>query len=218
MELREAMRTTGAVREFTDEPVDVTVLRRVLDDARFAPSGGNRQGWHVIVVEDREVRRVLADRSDQVWRRYLTEEAAGYRGYSVVRPAPPGLQEPDGLPSVPMFTHIDAVPVVLVVTVDLEVLAVPDRDLERIPVAPGASIYPFVHNILLAARGEGLGGVLTTFVTAHEPEVSELLGLPPHHAVAALVGLGHPHHQVRRLRRRPVQEFATVDRYDGRPL
>lgn len=218
MELREVMRTTGAVREFTDEPVDTEVLRRVLDNARFAPSGGNQQGWHVIVVEDATVRRVLADRSAEVWRRYLTEQAAGYRAFSVIRPAPPGLTEPEGLPPYPMFAHIESVPVVLVVVVDLATLAVLDRDLTRIPIAPGASIYPFVHNVLLAARDEGLGGVLTTFLAAREPEVTELLGLPEHHAIAAMVGLGRPRHQVRRLRRRPVEEFATVDRFDGRPL
>ena len=51
------MRTTGAVRRFTDDPLPDEVLERILDNARFAPSGGNRQGAHVIVVRDRETRR-----------------------------------------------------------------------------------------------------------------------------------------------------------------
>ena len=38
------MRTTGAVRHFTDEPLPDDVLARILDNARFAPTGGNRQG------------------------------------------------------------------------------------------------------------------------------------------------------------------------------
>jgi nitroreductase len=41
MELTDALRTTGAVREFTDELVDDAALARVLDTARFAPSGGD---------------------------------------------------------------------------------------------------------------------------------------------------------------------------------
>ena len=57
------MRTTAAVRAFTDDPIPPEVLYRVLDDARFAPSGGNNQGWHVTVVRDVELRRSLASSS-----------------------------------------------------------------------------------------------------------------------------------------------------------
>src|SRR5271169_5773007 len=57
MELSDVMRTCGAVREFTDEPVRDEQLLAVLDVARFAPSGGNRQGWRLIVVGDPTIRR-----------------------------------------------------------------------------------------------------------------------------------------------------------------
>ena len=103
----------------------------------------------------------------------------------------------------------------LVVTVDLGVVASFDKELARIGVISGASIYPFVWNILLAARNEGLGGVLTTYLAAAEPKVQELLGLPSRHAVAALVPLGHPVKQLTKLRRLPVEDFTTVDRFDG---
>jgi nitroreductase len=56
MELYDVMRTTFAVREFTDDPLPDPVLYRILDNARFAPSGGNRQGTHVTVVRDATVR------------------------------------------------------------------------------------------------------------------------------------------------------------------
>jgi nitroreductase len=95
---------------------------------------------------------------------------------------------------------------------------VTDRDLDRCSVVGGASVYPFVHNLLLAARNQGLGGVLTTFLAASEPEAAPLLGLPDHQAVVAMVGLGTPVHQPTRLRRRPVEAFTTVDRFDGPPL
>ena len=100
-------------------------------------------------------------------------------------------------------------------TVDLRVLAVMDRDLDRPSLVGGGSIYPFVQNILLAARNQGLGGVLTTFLAAHEPRAAALLGLPADQAIAAMVGLGTPVHQVTRLRRRPVESFATIDTFDG---
>ncbi len=53
MELTDAMRTAATTRRFRPDPVPDDVVYRVLDSARFAPSGGNRQGWHVIVVRAR---------------------------------------------------------------------------------------------------------------------------------------------------------------------
>ncbi|HET6966594.1 MAG TPA: nitroreductase family protein, partial [Acidimicrobiales bacterium] len=61
MDLTEALTRTGAVRDFTDEPVRDEVVRRILDTARFAPSGGNRQAWHVVVVKDTDTRQKLRD-------------------------------------------------------------------------------------------------------------------------------------------------------------
>ena len=82
----------------------------------------------------------------------------------------------------------------------------------------GASIYPLVWNVLLAARAEGLAGVVTTLVVPAEEEVRDLLGLPETHAVAAMVPLGVPVRRLTRLNRRPVEDFTSVDRFDGEPL
>ena len=61
MDLLDTLRTTGAVREFEDRPVPDELLYRVLDTARFAPSGGNRQAWRVVVVKDQSTREGLRD-------------------------------------------------------------------------------------------------------------------------------------------------------------
>ena len=61
MELYDVMRTTFAVREFTDDPLPDPVLYRILDNARFAPSGGNRQGTHIVAVRDAALRERLGD-------------------------------------------------------------------------------------------------------------------------------------------------------------
>jgi len=83
---------------------------------------------------------------------------------------------------------------------------------------PGASIYPFCWNVLLAARERGLGGVLTTFLSRVEVEAAALLRLPAHHALAATICLGYPVHQPTRLRRKAVEEFASIDSFEGVPL
>src|SRR4051794_39344153 len=75
MELYDAMRTTGTVRQFTDDPLPDDVLHRILDNARFAPTGGNRQGVRVIVVRDASSRAALADLSVPGARRYAAQIA-----------------------------------------------------------------------------------------------------------------------------------------------
>ena len=52
MDFVDVATTTFAAREFTDDPVPDEVLYRIFDTARFAPNGGNRQGWKVIVIRD----------------------------------------------------------------------------------------------------------------------------------------------------------------------
>jgi nitroreductase len=220
MELNEAMRTTFACREFTDEPVSDEVLHRILDVARFAPSGGNRQGGHVVVVRDPAVRRRLGELTQPTLRVYAAQVAAGETPFNSVHPTSIDVEEALRTPTdmLPMFSHLDEVPVVLLVTVDLAQVASVDKDLDRVGLDTGASIYPLAWNILLAARAEGLGGVLTTVVAPAEAEVQELLGLPESHAIAALIPLGRPVKQLTRLRRRPVEDFVTIDRFDGVPL
>lgn len=218
MELYEAMRTTGAVRRFTDDPLPDDALERILDHARFAPTGGNRQGVRVIVVRDATTREALADLTLPGARRYLAQAANGESPWNPLTPC--GVDEATvaATDGTPMATALRDAPVVLVVCLDLGVTAAFDQDLDRVGVISGASVYPFVWNVLLAARNEGFGGVLTTTTVAREPAVQELLGIPDRYAVAALVPLGTPVHQVTKLRRNPVRDFVTRERFDGPPL
>src|SRR5262245_40664927 len=68
--LYEAMRTTRAVRRLRPDPIPDDVLRRVLEAATFAPSGGNRQGWRIIVVRDAALKQELAERQRTGWSAY----------------------------------------------------------------------------------------------------------------------------------------------------
>lgn len=212
MDLREALRTTGAVRAFTDQPVATDVLADVLDTARFAPSGGNRQPWKVAIVEDRQLRRDLNALMRPTWNEYRTASAEGQTPFNAVDYVEPTTIDPH--PN-PLLDTIDSIPVVLVIAADLRLIVAADGNLDRIAVVPGASIYPFCWNLLLAARAHGLGGVLTTFLSRSEPAAAELLHLPEHHAIVAMLCLGYPVHQPTKLRRSPVDEFASVDTFAG---
>lgn len=221
MDFSTVVRTTGAVREFTDEPIPDEVLHTILDHARFAPSGGNRQGWRVVVACDAAIRRRLRELYQLSWREYVAHVAEGkvpfapgpdrrWQGPAVDLEAARAAEAPN-----PLADQLDTVPVLMVVLVDLTQLAVLDNGLDRQSIVGGGSIYPFCHNIMLAARDQGFGGVMTTAICRQEDAVRELLGVPDPWAVASLVALGRPVKQVTRLRRAPVEEFAVVDRFDG---
>ena len=216
MDLYDVMRTTFAARDFAGEAVPDDVLARILDNARFAPSGGNRQGWHVIVVRDPAKRAALGPLIEPAYRRYLAEVKAGANPWNTVAPANLDQSVVDAA-TIPagFIDRLVHAPTLLLVTVDLSVVAAMDQHLPRIGVIPGASIYPFVWNILLAARNEGFGGTLTTFLAAEEPKAKALFGIPASHAVAAMLPLGRPVRQLTRLRRKPLGAFATVDGFAG---
>jgi nitroreductase len=221
MELRTVMRTTPSVREFTAEPVPDGVVYSILDAARFAPNGGNRQGWRVIVLKDPEIRIRIRELYVLAWREYMAHVYAGLVAFAPLdkgRFTGPAidLDKARATPApMPFSDHLDEVPVLLLVVAELAELAVLDNGLDRQSIVGGASVYPFVHNVLLAARDAGLGGVLTTALCRQEPAVRELLGIPEGMALAALVALGHPRKVVTKLKRASVESFTTVDRFDG---
>ena len=212
MELYEAMRCAPATRRFRSDPVPHEVLRRVLDAARFAPSGGNRQGWRVIAVEDENTRRALRDLYLPHWRDYMQRTGAAAmlaRAGDEAGPRVRMLRRADEFAQ-----RLHEVPLHLVVCVALEDLAIVDAGLERPSIVGGASIYPFVQNILLALRAEDLGAALTTLLAPAEAQVKELLGIPDGVVLAAYVLAGaRAERWPVQLSRRPVEEFAFAERY-----
>jgi nitroreductase len=216
MELFEVMRGAPATRRFRPDPVEHDVLERVLEAARFAPSGGNRQGWRVIAVTDAETRRALRDLYQPHWRAYFDHTGAseilanpGEHDAAHVRMLRRSDEFADRLHEVPLH---------LVVCVRIADMLITDGELDRPSIVGGASIYPFVQNVLLALRAEGLGATLTTLLIPAEPAVKRLLGIPAELAVAAFIAAGHradPWPSA--LRRRPVSDFAYAQRY-GQPF
>ena len=226
LDLVDTLRGTGAVRVFHPGPVTDDVLERLLDTARFAPSGGNRQGWRVIVVKEPATRAALRDLYLGGWYEYLAMVSAG-----LVPWAPVTDREAEAAAvadsarfaaagaAAPGFAEtLEGAPALLLVLADLSALAAVDRDLPRYTLAGGASIYPFVWSLLLAARTEGLAGVMTTMPVRREVEMRALFGIPDTVAVASLVVLGRPVAIPHRLKRAPVSSFAWVDRFGGPPV
>lgn len=220
MELYDAMRTNPSCRYFTDDPVDPAVLYRIFDHARFASSGGNRQGWRTIVVTDSDLKHQIAELHSRQWDAYLEHARDGVVGYQTG-------QDRSRMSATARTQHrldrtddfakaLVDVPALLVCCIQMWTLAVTDKDLERESIVGGGSLYPFVQNVLLGCRNEGLGSALTTLLAAEEAAVAELLGLPEGVAVGALVAVGWPvpEKQYTKLSRHPVEDVVFHNRYD----
>ena len=216
MELNDVMRTTFSARDYTGEDLPDAALYEILDNARFAPSGGNRQGVRVILIRDPATRDRLADLAEPAAKRYVAQIERGECPWNSLAPTLATDADIDRAVAAPSLVEpFRAASVVLVFVVDLGVVAATDQNLDRVGVIGGASIYPLIWNVLLSARQLGFGGTISTMAVAEEPRVQALLNIPGHYAVCALVPLGRPVKQPTKLRRRAVAEFVTRERFDG---
>jgi nitroreductase len=212
------MQTTPATRAFTDEEVSDETLYDILDQARFAPNGGNRQAWRVIIVRDPETKARIGKLYDLGFREYAGFHRAGLVPFVAANDGKPPQIDLDEARTVPLPnepSHIGTAPVLVVILLDTMAVSSVDSGLGRVPVTTGGSAFPFAHNILLAARDIGLGGHVTSVLSRQEPALRELLHIPDHFILATMIPLGRPVTEITKLRRTPVADFTTLGAFDG---
>ena len=168
--LFEALYSQRAIRHLKPDPVPDELVKQVIEAGIRAPNGGNSQGWAFVVIKDREVLRKMAPL------------------YNGVAQPPHGVATTwsgrNAVASTEYFAdHIADVPVWI-----LACTRNPGND-----ISTGASIYPAVQNMLLAARALGLGSTMTTRVRrGYEDAIREWVGIPEGWVTAAMIPLGYP--------------------------
>jgi len=206
--LLEGLSTTRAIRRYKNEPIPEVALRDIMFAATRAPSGSNRQPFRFIVLTDSDIavqaKKLVAQGGRNVWNSKRTTD--GYdSGSGVVADSPKARmartmqQYVDNLAEVPVL-----------------VLACLVRYREPNPLE-GASVYPACQNLLLAARGLGYGGVLTSFHSYVEPELRALLQIPEGTAIAASITLGKPEGNHGPVRRAPMRSLIFGDTWEVAP-
>lgn len=168
----ELLTTTRSVRRRLDleRPVPLDVVREALEVALQAPTGGNAQTWHWIVVTDPEKRAAIADLYARSFARY---RASGGRTYD--DPARQAVQQRVSTSADYLAEHMAEVPVLVIGAIF--------TGAEEFP--PGSqaglwgSLLPAAWSLQLALRARGLGSAWTTLHLAYEREIAELLGIPP---------------------------------------
>lgn len=190
----EAMATQRAIRRYRPDPVPRELIWQVVEAATRAPSGGNRQPWGFVVVEEADARRRIADAL--VAHMAENEDLRTYFER--------GTQSTDSSErriftgAVELARDMAKAPVLIVPCLR--------TTSARPSLLSGSSIYPAVQNLLLAARALGLGTVLTTLNSGIEPVLREVLALPEEAKPVALIPLGFPDGRFGPTRRRPVAE------------
>ena len=207
MDFFDVVGTQRAMRRLKPDPIPADAIRRILDAAICAPSGGNRQGWSFIIVRDAAIRARLG----ALYRESFAELVSKVPAYQQAASAPPDSAERKMIASAQhLADHMAEVPVVIAACIA--------ADGARPGLTSGASIYPAVQNILLAARALGIGSTLTTVHHRfRHAEVKAALGVPDDVEVAALIPLGYPLGSFGRPPRRAVTDVAHGDRW-GAPL
>ncbi len=206
MDFFDVVTTQRAMRRLKTDAIPDDVVNKIMDAAICAPSGGNRQNWSFVVVLDRAQRARLGELYREAWGELM--KVPYYAGAS---------KEPADSPAGRMLAsarhlgeHLGEAPVIILACVALDPGV-------KANLTTGASIYPAVQNIMLAARALGIGSCITTIHRFRDPQVKELLGIPGEVETAALIPLGYPLGKFGRPPRRPVREVAFADRW-GRAL
>jgi nitroreductase len=186
-----------ACRAFRPDPIDDDTVARLLEAATAAPSAENRQPWVFVVVREAATRAAIGDIMRQVWE-------AGARTFSETRLAPELLADVDR----GARGGVAAAPVLVVVGADTTLAH---------PATVGASLFPAIQNLLLAATALGLGSVLTTLAVSSmsggSQELASLVGLPATVTPVAVIPLGWPERLLGPAKRRPLSEVTHRETY-----
>jgi nitroreductase len=200
--------TTRAIRRYQDEPIPEEILRDILFAATRGPSGSNRQPFRFMVLTSSPTaiaaKRLIGEAARALWGAKKTNDQ--YERGSGADPASPKSRMARTMQG--YVDHFETVPC----------LILPCLVRYRAPsYAEGASIYPAVQNLLLAARALGYGGVITGFHGAVDAELKTLLGIPPEVFISCTVTLGKPVGNHGPVRRRPLQELVYADQWKAAP-
>lgn len=214
MDLHEGILTTRAMRRYTDEPVPIHEVEACLAAAVQGPSGGNIQPWQLLVITEPETRAAVGALYGAAYRRYETAMLA-------MRPPARSVEDEDSFQrtvesSRHLADHLGEAPVlVLFLVFDIDLTLHDDHGPLDIG-TPYASVYPAVQNFMLAARGLGIGTVLTTVARIEQRALRGLLGIPDQLQLAALVPMGRPAGHFGKARRKPVHKVTHWERYGER--
>jgi len=196
-DLFDIIRTTRSMRRLKPDPVPDALLRQVLEAGTCAASGGNMQSWRFLLVRDPAIKQAAGTFYRQAWHNFVAPR------YRAGAPAP-------GM-TADRFTRLLAAAEHLADHIhEAPVWSVPCLAGPR---GSGASIFPAVQNMLLAARALGLGATLTTLYLHYEQDAEAAMGIPEGYHSYAILPVGFPLGKFGPVRRQKLADVVFADKW-----
>tara|TARA_Y100000739_G_C20590572_1_gene457676 strand:+ start:1334 stop:1993 length:660 start_codon:yes stop_codon:yes gene_type:complete len=208
MDVFEALYTTRAMRRVKEDSIPDDVIKSIMDSAIRAPSGSNRQDWKFLVVTDKKTREELADIYRETWDYYVK---SFYNDSEDLGAS--SLKNKDEIETVKRISNSASWLAENYHKVPLLVLAFSRND------PTGSSIYPAIWNLMLAARGHGVGTCLTTVMNFKTEDVYKVLNVPSEKGwtLNATITAGYPLGKWGVAARKPVEEVTYLNKWGESP-
>jgi nitroreductase len=205
--LFETMRTCRAMRRLKPDPIPEELLIRLIEAAQWGPSGSNQQNSRWIVVRDPARKQRIAELN-----RNAVEGYIGRRREAVaLLPEAQARSQGRIIDAVEWQSlHLQEAPALIVACA---AMFPPASGSFLSGLGAGGSIWPSVQNLLLAARGLGLGAALTTLALSDRDAFKAALDIPEGVEPVCLVPVGYPLGKFGPVARRPVEEVLRWDRW-----
>ena len=209
MDVFEALYTTRAMRRVKEDPVPDNIIQSMIDSAIRAPSGSNRQNWKFLVVTDKNIREKLSNIYRETWDYYINSflNSAKDPGASSLKK-----QDDKDIETIRRISNSASWLAENYHKVPLLVLALSRND------PTGSSIYPAIWNLMLAARGHGIGTCLTTVMSFETEKVFEILNIPNDKGwtLNATITAGYPLGKWGVAERKPVDDVTYLNTWGNK--
>ena len=196
--LGEAIFTLRAIRRFKNEPIDNEIIKDILLSATQAPSGGNSQPWHFLVVKDKIQKEEFAELYHQAWWAKRADQG-------IYKPEDIAENNKTTLSAMKLSDEIATAPAIILVCATAQ------------GSGPMGSVIPAVQNLLLTARSLGIGGTITTLHPSVEDQVKSIFNMPENVQIVYCVPIGYPKGNFGPVQRKPLAEVTSLGVW-GEPL
>ena len=196
MPLGEAIYSLRAIRKLKPDAIPEPDLETILEAATKAPSGGNAQPWHFLVVRDADLRDQFGPLYREAWWAKRRES-----GFNSIEELPDKYRS-----AMNLAEEIGDAPVLIFLCAMAK------------GTAAASSVIPSAQNLLLAARALGIGGTITTLHPSVEERVHRLFDIPDTVQIVYCIPLGYPRGRFGPTSRKPLSEVSSYDRWGQRPI
>jgi nitroreductase len=202
MDTIEAMETCTAMRYFKAEPVPKSEIEKLIHAATRASNPGNSQGWEFLIIDDPAIKEPVGEKVLEGMAPFFASRPAGKDG----------VEERMLLGAEHLAKNFAKVPAWIV---GMARKVYPPQDPQESFMH--STIYPAAQNLIVAARSLGIGTCFTTFPGNAEPQIRKLCKIPDDLHMFVYIAVGYPERQFTPVKRKPLEEVITWNRYGSAP-